>query len=171
MNMITDILLLTVFPASMAFAASMDLFTFTVPNRIAIALVVGFALLAPMIGLGWPDIGWHVLAASGALVVGFTLFALGWIGGGDAKLFAASALWLGPELLLNYCLVASLLGGGLTLMILHMRRIPLPASLVGEGWLVRLHDRKEGVPYGIALAVSGLIYYPYTPFMAALGAQ
>ena len=167
--MLKDILLLTVFPASMAFAASMDLFTFTVPNRIAIVLIIGFALLAPLVGLGWPDIGWHVLAASGALVVGFTLFAFGWIGGGDAKLFAASALWLGPELLLNYCLVASLLGGGLTLLILQMRSAPLPASLAGQGWLAKLHDQKQGVPYGIALAISGLISYPHTPFMAALG--
>ena len=167
--MLKDILLLTVFPASMAFAASMDLFTFTVPNRIAIVLIIGFALLAPLVGLGWPDIGWHVLGASGALVVGFTLFAFGWIGGGDAKLFAASALWLGPELLLNYCLVASLLGGGLTLLILQMRSVPLPASLAGEGWLAKLHDKKQGVPYGIALAISGLISYPHTPFMAALG--
>jgi prepilin peptidase CpaA len=167
--MLKDILLLTVFPASMAFAASMDLFTFTVPNRVAIVLIIGFALLAPLVGLGWPDIGWHVLAAAGALVIGFTLFALGWIGGGDAKLFAASALWLGPEHLVAYCLVASLLGGGLTLLILQMRSMALPASLAGEGWLARLHDKNQGVPYGIALAVSGLIYYPYTPFMAALG--
>ncbi len=65
--MLKDVLLLTVFPGAMAFAASMDLFTFTVPNRIAIALVVGFAMLAPMIGLGWPEIGWHLLAAFGAL--------------------------------------------------------------------------------------------------------
>jgi prepilin peptidase CpaA len=167
--MFKDILLLTVFPASMAFAASMDLFTFTVPNRIAIVLILGFALLAPMVGLGWPDIGWHVLAASGALVIGFTLFAFGWIGGGDAKLFAASALWLGPELLLSYCLVASLLGGGLTLLLLQMRSVPLPASLAGQDWLARLHDKKQGVPYGIALAASGLISYPHTPFMAGLG--
>jgi prepilin peptidase CpaA len=41
--------------------------------------------------------------------------------------------------------------------------------LNGQGWLVRLHNPKEGVPYGIALAAAGLLVYPQTPFMAALG--
>jgi prepilin peptidase CpaA len=47
--------------------------------------------------------------------------------------------------------------------------VPLPATLSSQGWLVRLHSPEEGVPYGIALAASGLLVYPGTPFMAALG--
>ena len=167
--MIKDLLLLTIFPAAMALAAAIDLFTFTVPNRIAIALVAGFLVLAPMVGFGWPEIGLHALIGLGALALGFAFFAFGWIGGGDAKLFAATALWLGPEQLLAFSLIASLIGGLLTLSILYMRAIPLPAVLIGQDWLARLHDNKEGVPYGIALAAAGLLVYPDTPFMAALG--
>ena len=167
--MIKDLLLLTIFPAAMALAAAIDLFTFTVPNRIAIALVAGFLVLAPMVGFGWPEIGLHALVGLGALALGFAFFAFGWIGGGDAKLFAATALWLGPEQLLAFSLIASLIGGLLTLSILYMRAIPLPAVLIGQDWLARLHDNKEGVPYGIALAAAGLLVYPDTPFMAALG--
>ena len=81
----------------MAFAAATDLFTMTVPNRLALALVACFFVLAPMVGLGWTDIGLHVALALAALAVTFVLFSFGWIGGGDAKLFAATCLWLGPK--------------------------------------------------------------------------
>jgi prepilin peptidase CpaA len=167
--MIKDVLLLTVFPAGMALAAATDLFTMTVPNRIVIALVAGFFLVAPLAGLGWSDIGIHAAFAGLALLIGFGLFAFGWIGGGDAKLFAATALWLGPDALLTYSLITALIGGALTLALLFLRGVPLPVALAGQGWIVRLHDAKEGVPYCIALAAGGLLVYPQTPFMAALG--
>jgi prepilin peptidase CpaA len=55
------------------------------------------------------------------------------------------------------------------LALLFWRGVPLPEMLISQNWLVRLHDPKEGVPYGIALAAAGLLVYPQTPFMAALG--
>ena len=167
--MIKDLLLLTIFPGAMALAAATDLFTMTVPNRIALVLVAGFLIAAPLVGLGWPEIGLHFGLAVAALVVTFTLFSFGWIGGGDAKLFAATCLWGGPAALLSYSVFSALIGGALTLALLFWRGVPLPAMLISQNWLVRLHDPKEGVPYGIALAAAGLLVYPQTPFMAALG--
>jgi prepilin peptidase CpaA len=167
--MIKDLLLLTIFPGAMALAAATDLFTMTVPNRIALVLVAGFLVAAPLVGLGWPEIGLHFGLAVAALVVTFTLFSFGWIGGGDAKLFAATCLWVGPAALLGYSIYAALIGGVLTLALIFWRQVPLPAMLNGQCWLVRLHNPKEGVPYGIALAAAGLLVYPQTPFMAALG--
>ena len=174
--MIRDILLLTIFPGAMAFAAATDLFTMTVPNRIVLVLIAGFFIIAPMVGLGWADIGVHVALASVALLVTFGLFSKGWIGGGDAKLFAATCFWLGPGGVVAYSIYAALLGGALTLVLLFVRNMPLPATLLFQGWktllfqgwIVRLHSPKEGVPYGIALAAAGLMVYPETPFMAAL---
>lgn len=166
--MIRDILLLTIFPGAMAFAAATDLFTMTVPNRIVLVLIAGFFIIAPKVGLGWADIGVHVALASVALLVTFGLFSKGWIGGGDAKLFAATCLWLGPGGVVAYSIYAALLGGALTLVLLFVRNMPLPATLLFQGWIVRLHSPKEGVPYGIALAAAGLMVYPETPFMAAL---
>ncbi len=168
--MLKDILLITVFPAAMALSAATDLFTMTVPNRIAIALVAGFVVLAPLVGLGWPELGIHVALAAVALVLGFVMFSFGWIGGGDAKLFAATCLWLGPETMFSYGMLTALFGGALTLGLLFWRQFPLPVMLNSQGWLVRLHSPREGVPYGIALAAAGLMVYPQTPFMAALGA-
>ena len=100
----------------------------------------------------WPAIGWHLLAGLLGLAMGFTLFALGWIGGGDAKLFAAVALWLGLKDLMPYALVASVFGGALTIAVLLLRQCPLPALLARQGWIVRLHDARSGIPYGVALA-------------------
>lgn len=167
--MIKDLLLLTVFPGAMAFAAATDLFTMTLPNRLALAIVGFFFVLAPIAGLGWSDVGLHVALALAALAVTFCMFSMGWIGGGDAKLFAATCLWLGPGAILPYAIYASLLGGALTLMLLFLRQFPLPLLLTSQGWIARLHDPQEGVPYGIALAAAALLVYPATPFMAALG--
>jgi prepilin peptidase CpaA len=167
--MITDLLIITIFPLAMAFAAATDLFSMTVPNWISLLLIAGFAVLAPLVGLGWSDIGLHVALAAAALLVTFAMFSFGWIGGGDAKLFAATSLWLGPGAILTYTVYAALIGGALTLLILFLRSVPLPAMLNSQGWLVRLHSPKEGVPYGIALAAAALLVYPATPFMAAFG--
>jgi prepilin peptidase CpaA len=148
--MIKDLLLLTIFPGAMALAAATDFFTMTVPNRIALVLVAGFLVAAPLVSLGWPEIGLHFGLAVAALVVTFTLFSFGWIGGGDAKLFAATCLWVGPAALLSYSVFSALIGGALTLALLFWRGVPLPEMLISQNWLVRLHDPKECVPYGIA---------------------
>ncbi|ODA66386.1 Type IV leader peptidase family protein [Methyloligella halotolerans] len=166
--MILNFLILTIFPACMALAASMDLITMTVPNRIPVALVIGFICLAPLVGLTLPEIGLQVAFAIAALVIGFGMFAMGWIGGGDAKLFAATVLWLNPAALVTYTMLSAILGGALTLMLLMYRSYPLPAFLMSQDWVARLHEPREGVPYGIALAAGGLIAYAQTPFMMAL---
>ncbi len=108
------------------------------------------------------EVGWHLLACAAGLAAGFALFALGYVGGGDAKLFAAIALWLGFGNLLDFALVASLFGGGLALALIGMRSIPLPAMLAGQGWIVRLHDQQSGTPYGVALSAGALAVLPHT---------
>ncbi len=167
--MIKDLLILTIFPGAMALAAVNDFISMTVPNRLALALAALFFVVAPLAGLGLTDIGLHAALAIAALALALALFAIGWIGGGDAKLFAATSLWLGPEAILPYAIYAALIGGALTLLLLFWRRLPLPATLASKGWLARLHSQKEGVPYGIALGAAGLLAYLDTPFMAALG--
>lgn len=157
-----EIALLIFFPALMAFAASSDLLTMTIPNRVSLLLVAGFLCFAGAIGLPWTTIGWHLLAGLMVLTCTFGMFAAGWIGGGDAKLAAATAIWCGFGTLMEYSLIASVLGGGLTLFILHARTYMLPSFVQGWAWLTRLHDDKTGIPYGIALAAAGLIVLPHT---------
>jgi prepilin peptidase CpaA len=153
---------LLVFPGLMLFAAASDLLTMTIPNRIAIALGAAFLILAVVLRLPAEIIGWHLLAGLFVLAITFGLFAARWIGGGDAKLAAATALWMGWENLADYALCATILGGVLTLALLQLRKWPLPAVFGRQEWIARLHDKATGVPYGIALALAGLILYPDT---------
>jgi prepilin peptidase CpaA len=143
---------LLVFPGLMVFAAFSDLFTMTISNLVSIALVCLFVLLGVASGLAAAEITWHLAGGALILIVGFALFTQGWIGGGDAKLAAATAAWLGLDHLAEYVLIASLLGGGLTLLILGLRHWPVLTLLIQQAWVKRLHQPGRGVPYGIALA-------------------
>jgi prepilin peptidase CpaA len=147
------------FPLGMAFAASSDLLTMRISNKLVLLLVAAFFLLALFVGLSLEQLALHVACALVVLAVGFTLFAFGWIGGGDAKLAAATTLWLGFGLTLPYLVYSAALGGILTLLILALRQLPLTPFMARFRWLERLHDRKSGVPYGIALALAGLLTY------------
>ena len=158
--------LLVVFPALMAYAAASDLLTMTIPNKLSIALVAVFLVLAPSGGLSLHEMAFHAGAGAIVLAVGFTLFACGWIGGGDAKLAAATSLWLGFGALPEYLLVASLGGGVLTLAIVVARLAPVPFFAAGWQWLERIRTART-VPYGIALAAAALIVYPHSDIWAA----
>jgi prepilin peptidase CpaA len=160
--------LLLIFPALMAYAAASDLLTMTIPNRLSLALVAGFAAFAILAGLSMQAVLLHLGAGAAVLAASFALFAFGWIGGGDAKLAAATALWLGFGSLVEYLFVASLAGGALTLAVLVLRKLPLPAFVVRWDWLARLHEPKTGVPYGIALAAAALFVYPQTANWSAV---
>ncbi len=166
--MTLDIVRLVLFPALMVFAAISDLFTMTISNRISLLLVAGFALLAAVGGMSLESIGMHLAAGFAVLVVAFVCFAFGWVGGGDAKLVAATALWFGFDYLMIYLAYAAVAGGILTLLILQFRTWPMPKPLLSQEWAHRLHDRKSGVPYGIALAVGALLIYPETDWIKAI---
>ena len=167
--MLTDVIRLLLFPALMAFAASSDLLTMTISNRLSLALAGGFFLLTIITGMSLTAIGMHLAAAALVLTISFGFFSMGWIGGGDAKLAAATALWFGFDYLLDYLVYASLFGGVLTLILIQFRRLPLPAPLARQIWILRLHETGGGVPYGIALAAAALVVYPKTGWMPAFG--
>ncbi|WP_315702941.1 MULTISPECIES: prepilin peptidase [unclassified Bradyrhizobium] len=166
--MVLDIARLLLFPALMAFAAASDLFTMTISNRVSLALAAGFVVLALLGGMGPYDMLLHLAAGAALLIVAFGCFACGWIGGGDAKIASAAALWFGFGHLLNYLLYASLFGGVLTLLLLQFRQWPLPYMLAGHPWLARLHAKESGIPYGIALALGALMIYPDTSWVKAI---
>ena len=157
-----EIALLTVFPAAVAFAGAMDLFTMTIPNRVSLALVAGFVVMAPTTGMAPGVMLWHAAAGLVVLTIGIALFIPGWIGGGDAKLAAAVALWLGFDNLLAYLFCVALAGGTLATVFMRARAHPLPAVLFTQSWAVRLHDRQTGLPYGLPLAAGALLLYPHT---------
>ena len=160
--MIAEILVIVALPLLLLAAGAWDLASFTIPNFLTAALLAVFILFALVAGLGFAAIGWHLLAGLVGLVLGFALFALGYIGGGDAKLFAATVLWLGFKDLMPYALIASVFGGLLTLAMILLRQCPLPQAFTRQAWIVKLHDTRSGIPYGVALAAALFFLLPST---------
>ena len=166
--MVLEYPLLLVFPAAMAFAGSMDLLTMTIPNRISLALIAGFIIAGPVTGMSMEQFGWHLGAGLSVLACTIAMFALGWMGGGDAKLLAAAALWVGFENLPLFFGMVGLLGGLLAIIVLGYRYLPLAALPIPD-WAARLHKAGGGIPYGIAIAGGALLVYPHTYWFTSIG--
>jgi prepilin peptidase CpaA len=165
---VLEVAVLTVLPGAVALAAALDLFTMKIPNRISAVMVLTFLPLALLAGLGPWELADHVGAGVIGLLLGVLLFVPGWFGGGDAKLMAAIALWIGLDNLLAYVLYVALAGGFIASLFSLVRSVPLPRPLLGEAWAIRLHHPNSGIPYGIALAAGALLVYPQTVWFACL---
>ena len=153
--------ILVVFPFSMLHAAISDMLSMTIVNRVSLVLIGTFAIVAPLTGMGIQELLMHVAAFALVLSVCFGLFAIGAMGGGDAKLLAATSLWFGLGLnLMEYLLVSSVIGGALTLSILKYRSSTVSVFAGRFEFLRRIGDPKEKIPYGIALGLGGLITFP-----------
>jgi len=161
--------ILLVFPLCLVFAAISDLLTMTIPNRVSLILMISFAVLAPLSGMALPAIGMHALGAAIVFCICFALFALNVMGGGDAKLLSAAAIWFGYDpALLSFLVYVSFIGGLVTLAILLIRSqanmilaigLPIPNSLL----------LAKKIPYGVAIAIGGFVAFPSSPlFLAAL---
>ena len=107
------------------------------------------ALMAPLwwwtSGLAvWPDMAMQLGVALLVFAFFAGAFALGQMGGGDVKMIGALALWLPVMPLLWMIVLMSLIGGALTLLMVVEKK-------------VRRHDRLLEIPYGVAIAIAGLI--------------
>ncbi len=150
------------FPALAIVAALSDATTMTIPNWISVALALAFFPAAFAVGMPASAIGLSVALPAWAPVAGMAMFALHWIGGGDAKLFAASALWLGMAGAAPFLVWTAIAGGALALALLGARRwasdIGVP-SASRAGWSA-CSPRKGDIPYGIAIAAGALAAFP-----------
>ncbi|MCB8836819.1 prepilin peptidase [Aurantimonas sp. VKM B-3413] len=160
---------LLVFPFAMIYAALSDLVSMTIANRVSAVLALSFPLLAWLTGMPAGEIGMHLVAGVACLSFGFAAFAAGWIGGGDAKLFAATAVWFGlTPALFSYVMLASVFGAVLTILLLLSRSQIAPAT--GIGFVDRLLSAETGVPYGIALGGAGLFVFSQSAWVDKIAA-
>ena len=157
-----------VFTFTMIYAGLTDLTTMKIQNGLLLLFLLAYAMLAPVIGLTVTEIGWSAAVAAAVLVVAFIFFALGWIGGGDAKFAAVTALWFGMDHTAAYLIYIALLGGAFTLCLLRFRMMVLPAWLPDRPWIARLHAQECGVPYGFTMALAALIVFPQTRWMTVI---
>ena len=160
-----ELLILVIFPAALIFAAVSDIATMTISNWISLVLLGTFPVLALAAGMPLSDIGWH-FAAGGLVLAGcFALFAFNVIGGGDAKLLAAAALWIGWSDLFTLLIYTALFGAPICILLVAFRMFPMPNWLHKLGWFNHLHEAKAGVPYGVAISAAGLVLFSETPMM------
>jgi prepilin peptidase CpaA len=161
-----EALVFVVFPFCMVFAALSDLLSMTIANRVSLLLVGTFAVLAALTGMDLASVGWHVAAFALVLFATFGLFAIGGMGGGDAKLLAATSLWMGfGTPLVGYLVTSSVAGGALTLLILAFRNSGIAVLTAENPFLRNFSEGAAGVPYGIALGIGGLMAYRDSPLM------
>jgi len=155
--------LLILFPALVIVAALSDATSMTIPNWISAILTAAFLPAALACGLGWSQIGLSVGIGIAALLVGAIMFALRWIGGGDAKLFAAAMLWLGLAGAGPFLAWTALAGGALALALLSARQLYAQSGLsVRRAWIERLLAPAGDIPYGIAIAAGALAAFPHS---------
>lgn len=159
-----------VFFGLVATAALEDALSFTIPNWICLALAAAFPFAAMAVGMPLQTVALNVGVGLAALVIGMVMFALRWVGGGDAKLLAAVSLWLGWPAISSFLAVTAIAGGSLAILLISLRSAPLrPIVLMGPSWVVRLAEPGEGIPYGVAIAIGAAAAFPLTLFGASLG--
>jgi len=171
---VMDILLLAVlgvFPALAIVGGLHDLLTMKIPNWISLVLLGVFVPAAFLVGVAPVDVAIHLGIGFAALIVGMIMFALGWIGGGDAKLLAVSCLWMGLSGLAHFLVWVGLTGGLFCIVLIVARQnYVFFAPLVKQGWLARLMEPKGDIPYGVAIAAGALLALPESGLFLAYAA-
>jgi prepilin peptidase CpaA len=167
-----------VFPLILISAAASDVWRYTIPNELPVGLAVAFLAVGPLAGLGLEGMFYHGLAGLTVLALGFGLFVLNLIGGGDVKLLAAAAVWTGWGALAPFLLLVGLFGGLAAAVLILLRRVVPRGRLGPDGALGRLMSPAQGVPYGVAIAVAGIGVFPrltvagpFMDFVRLAGAQ
>ncbi len=157
-----------IFAYTMVYAALTDLLTRKIRNSLVLLFLLAYAGLAPLAGFSASEIMWSVAVAFAVLLFAFALFALGLLGGGDAKLAAVTALWFGADHTPAYLICTMLLGGAFALAILLFRRLPLPAVVRSRSWVAQLHCPGTGMPYGVTMALAALVVFPATRWVSTV---
>jgi len=148
-------------------AAIWDMRFRLIPNVLSIAIFVT-ALLHILLAVQWVDAPGHLLVGTAVFFSGMIIYALGWFGGGDVKLFAALAFWAGPDHIVALFIVTTLAGGMLGLIYLASALFyKSPAVLIGANWFFETVFNKPApeffvggtknieLPYGVAIAIGG----------------
>lgn len=163
---ILTLALLAVPPVIAVLAALRDLTTMTIPNWMSLVLVALFLPAAILAGLGWQAVLVHLGIGAAALAVGIGLFALRVLGGGDAKLMAALALWMGLEGTAPFVLWTAVIGGLFSLILILVRARFAVFATAAPVWVGRLLTPKGDIPYGVAIAAGALLAWPHSAMMA-----
>jgi len=162
-------IIVVIFASTMLMASFKDATTMTIPNWISLALITGFFVIIPFVWPGWTEFGTHMLVGATFFLAGFAMFAFGWLGGGDAKLMAATALWWQWPDAIIYVLYTTIIGAGLAIALMIGRKY-IPVRILTSPWAYKMFKDEKKMPYGLALAAGALLTLPQSQiFLQAIG--
>ena len=146
-----------------------DYFTLKIPNWLNLAIAVSVIPFVIMADMPMEIFAWHVVAGILTFIVAYIMFAFGIFGGGDAKMVAACALWIGWDSMFNFSVYIVIAGGILGLALTAWKWLAAKKDDAGFAWAQGfLAEKKLQLPYGIAIAASGVIVFPATWWMQHL---
>lgn len=129
-----------------------DITNYIIPNWLnGVVLLTYAALFLTVPGLNLQS---ALLAIAVVFGVGFVIFAMHWMGGGDIKLMVATAPYIGFSMaLLDYMVIITLLGGVLSVLLWGIRKaMPIVITAREDKPLPRIFQIGAPVPYGLAIA-------------------
>jgi prepilin peptidase CpaA len=159
------------FVALLVAAAVFDLWKFTIPNWISVSLLglfVAAGVFLPM------QINWlsHIGAMAAVLLGTLVLYRFRLIGGGDLKLLVVVGLWAGLDGLPTLLVMTAFAGGVLALGLIGLRRLLMSLMVlqtvpdcITKVSLPRLLLPGEPLPYGVAIAVGGILVARQLPHL------
>jgi len=150
-------------------AALNDANAMKIPNRIPLIAFFSFFLILPFTWAGVPVLLEHLAVCAVVFAIGFAMFAFGWMGGGDSKLMAGTAIWFTWSDVLLYIVYTSLFGFALTIILVVFRAY-IPIRILTTPWAqMMLRDEKK-IPYGLALAAGAICALPASRvFLTTMG--
>jgi prepilin peptidase CpaA len=152
--------ILIIFPTCLVIAAVSDLLTMTIPNWLCGILSISFLAVAMYLNLPLDVLVANIVWTVVSLFLFLAFFHFGWLGGGDAKLILAVSLWLDGDSLLRFYYLMAIWGGILAVFLLLLRSTGLPDFLMRRTFIARLAEPATGIPYGIAIAIGGMLAFP-----------
>lgn len=161
-----DVIALAAFAGLLIYAACSDMARYIIPNWVSIVLAAIFPAAALAHGMALPEIGMHLLFGAAVLAIGFFLFAANIFGGGDAKLLAAATVWTGFPAFVPFVFWTVAAGGVMAAVLLAMRQF-VKAAETNPPFVNHLLQKQNGIPYGVAIMVGGLMAIPALPFVLA----
>ena len=160
---------ITLFPLLMIVAGAGDALAMRIPNWLTALIAIAFFPMALITGMPLAAFGLHVAVGFGFFAVGFTLFSLGLFGGGDAKLLAAAALWLGWPDLVTFLVMTAFAGGVLALAVGVWSLVKINSEIKEGSLFKRFGAIKPNVPYGYAFAIGAILAFPQSWWMPVAG--
>ena len=150
----------SIYVVCICYAMVSDFKSLIIPNWIVVVLVSSFVISAA-IGMQLGSILAHLAVAAMVLLFFLAFFLAGWVAGGDVKLIAAIALWIGPGNASLFVLLTAVLGALLALALLLIKKHgDVVGGPLGHNWLyqrARALAERSQCPYGVAIGLAALL--------------